>query len=73
VTKSAPADHRFDVNPPRRELKVSLAGYKDDTMIPKPAPVADSKPTIDTAPLVLSARILCWLLFPAVPGVLPGA
>jgi hypothetical protein len=54
---------RFDANPPRRELKVSLAGYKDVNTLPKPSPKEDPKPAINTESLEIGARILFWLLF----------
>jgi hypothetical protein len=54
---------RFDANPPRREIKVSLAGYKDVNTLPKPSPKEDPKPAINTASLEVGARILFWLHF----------
>jgi hypothetical protein len=54
---------RFDANAPRRELKISLAGYKDVNTLPKPSPKEDPKPAINTASLEVGARILFWLLF----------
>jgi hypothetical protein len=52
---------RFDGDPPPRELKVSLAGYREPGRVPLQA----SRPESPTQPgaLEVTARVLWWLLF----------
>ncbi len=54
---------RFDLNPPPRELRVSLDGYKNARDLPKPAPAKESKSGINSETLNFGAHILYWLLF----------
>jgi hypothetical protein len=56
---------RFDVDPPPRELKVSLAGYRD---VRRQVPLDEflsTHPEPPTKPgaLEVTARVLWWLLF----------
>jgi hypothetical protein len=55
---------RFDIDPPPRELKVSLTGYREirRASIPLdqvPTPESPTKP----GALEVTARVLWWLLF----------
>jgi hypothetical protein len=54
---------RFDLNPPRRELKVDLTGYKEATKTPPPTSEPETKSALNMQTLELGARVLWCLLF----------
>jgi hypothetical protein len=54
---------RIDPNPPRRDLKIDLTGYKNESRI-TPATAATQRSSLpDTKTLEVGAHILLWLLF----------
>ena len=54
---------RFDINPPHREMRVDLAGYKDARTLPKESSSNDKGADPSGATILVCLQFLVWYLF----------